>query len=1479
MEKQSILPKTTVSALENYHLLEPIGEGGYGTVFKAQQLRTGRQVAIKRLKAREDIDASTKTKQIARFERETQLVAELHHPHIVQLLDKGFDEQELPFAVFEFVEGKTLKNYLLDHGSLSAAAMAPLMSQLLDALVTAHEAGIVHRDLKPQNIMVTQTGAKPYVKILDFGIAAFTQEYRTADYRTLTFTKDVVGTPTYSAPEQLRGESPTPKSDLYAWGLILLECLTGVPIMEGESIGQVFQKQLAPTPVPLPPALLDHPLGLLMRRVLEKNPRNRVADTQGLLQDFEAINFNTLSGALRSTVSTLELPEEVTVDNQLGYQAAIATRKQITVLCMQLQLEVVGEIPIELEVLDALQKDQLQLCRDTAQRYGGTVSDSFMNHLAVYFGYPESTDTDARRAGKAALELMHDVAQRSQFLEEQHGLKAHLWMGMHSGTVLAQQGVLPEGAVPMIAFALAQQAKNGVLISESSERLLAPFFDSKPAGAISSLQSPQEITTFALTKERESETGTALRPWSAERPMVGRDAEKTEALAAWGRAQGQGQALILHGQAGIGKSKLTHEVKQAVRELGDLVRECRCLPEHQNNALYPFLTMLQHHWGIHSAQTKEEALQKLAMGLEQSGETAAESLPLFASWLNLPFSEEHYTQLSQTPEEQKALLFAALHRILSSLDATKPFLLVLEDLHWLDPTSTEFVTQFLPKLSGHHLLFLMTTRPNFQNPWDAGLYTKIDLEELPETAVGALVRSTLAAEQVDDKVVAYILDRTDGIPLFVEEMASMLQESKYLELQDGRYQLVENIEEQAIPSTLADLLNARLDRMASAKETAQMASAIGREFDYDLLLKASNKTEDKVLADLDQLTQADLVYRQKSGQGAHYIFRHALIRDAAYDGMVTAHRQVVHGSIANTIEVHFPEMLDNTPMEPARHYAGAGNHGRATELGNTAIQKQVTASGNQEARAISGTVRTWIGELPDQVLKLKRTLDMGVNVSPAVMTLDGYGSKGLIEQAEEIETAVQQLDRLDRLDILIKLREVAGDLASSAELSQWLDQHTNAALQEGEPMATLEARWQEAVAATDHPTLSTLWENWQGITNGTLYPDRADQLETAAFYQWLSYHYRAEHQKASELGDEQLARILKKMEAAQQAGDDEKYHQLRIFIQGVYVHLAQAHFFVGRLLKGIELWEAGDDLYNQATDEEAMRANGMNTRCHFLILGSLGYFYRGQPKKGLQYLKEGLAYATDLADQSALGLAYDVLLMMHHRLNDWDTLKAEGQKMYETIKRENYTAYQFIFPEMILHSFLGEPQKAGEKLAGMIAQEQKLAVAYFSYYAAEGYMQLATEAEDRMALLQEGGRLYTQARQLNEETGEWIETPMVRSSAGYSYHMFPAIFDSTKEAGAETDRLLEEAISLAEGQAAWFNALDAHLYRMKVLQDRKAQADTTKHQQDWEAGLASLRTLMQRIADDPVAETDYFQWYEAQNLLHDPAYRLQTRFV
>ncbi len=285
-----------------YELIEQLGQGGFGTVFQARQQSTGQIVAVKMLRLN-NIDKQERNSKIERFERETHLCADLHHPNIVRLLDKCRTDKHHLFAIFEYVPGETLRDLLFREGAPPALKVWELMGQVLDGLACAHEQGIVHRDLKPANIMITSTGTRQHVKILDFGISTFEPGARTSDYQSLTLSKETVGTPSYSAPEQLRGEPPTVKSDMYAWGLVFVECLTGQAVIKGTTLAEIFHKHLSPENVPLPSAILGHPLGDLLRKVLLKNHKDRIGQTNQLYSDFQKLNLTNIVGQLNRTSS------------------------------------------------------------------------------------------------------------------------------------------------------------------------------------------------------------------------------------------------------------------------------------------------------------------------------------------------------------------------------------------------------------------------------------------------------------------------------------------------------------------------------------------------------------------------------------------------------------------------------------------------------------------------------------------------------------------------------------------------------------------------------------------------------------------------------------------------------------------------------------------------------------------------------------------------------------------------------------------------------------------------------------------------------------------------------------------------------------------------------------------------------------------------------------------------------------------------
>ncbi|OJJ19400.1 hypothetical protein BKI52_21565 [marine bacterium AO1-C] len=496
-KRQKLLEQALIGPLiAGYRLVEQIGEGGFGRVYKAIQLRTEQPVAIKLLKDSKYSDQ----KQIDRFERETQLSAQISHPHIVKLLDKGHTEDGDLFAAFEFIEGETLKNRIVRKSGLNGLETGLLMAQVLDALACAHEQGIVHRDLKPQNLMVTETGASMHIKVLDFGVGAFVENYRSDDYKSLTLTKETLGTPTYSAPEQLWGEALTVKSDLYAWGLIVLECLTGTPVMGGNSLAEVFEKQINTREVSLPDTVLEHPLGDILQRVLEKKVEKRVGSAARLYQECLAIDFNTLL-VKKLPQNNYEGLDDTTQDNDLALVMGKVRQQQITVLCAQLNLHIPSDNKLENEKLISIQKDQLNRCISIAQGNGGYLANSFGDTLTIYFGYPKPQELDAQTAGRVALELLHHIQEQSKAMRTLHKITLEIRLSVHTGEVLIKQNQEPEGLTLGIALNLLSQAKrNSVLVSDASKAQLERIARFENSGSYTFSGAKKPIQVFSLVE-------------------------------------------------------------------------------------------------------------------------------------------------------------------------------------------------------------------------------------------------------------------------------------------------------------------------------------------------------------------------------------------------------------------------------------------------------------------------------------------------------------------------------------------------------------------------------------------------------------------------------------------------------------------------------------------------------------------------------------------------------------------------------------------------------------------------------------------------------------------------------------------------------------------------------------------------------------------------------------------------------------------
>jgi TOMM system kinase/cyclase fusion protein len=878
-----------------YTVLGELGAGSFGRVYRARQLSTGQDVALKLLHESELETPEQAEKVRERFRRELRACAQLAHPHIVRLLDSGETAGGQLYAVFEYVPGATLRQVLETERRLAFPEALSVMGQVLDALACAHELGLVHRDLKPENIMLVRTGLRRHALVLDFGLAGATAFDQSA--ARLTVTGEILGTPAYAAPEQLRGEPVTASADLYSWGLILIECLTGETVVRGRTAYEALMKQLAPEAVPLPAWLRDHRLDRIISAVTAKDPAHRDVSAARLLVALEEAQRRVAELAPAAALGEEE-------------------RRQLTVVTFGTRVMGPAGNHVDLEALDRAERLQLALVARLAREAGGTLARPQAGRVSVVFGYPRAREHDARRAAQLALRVVDEAGQAGPHAG---GVRLQARAGLHSGLgTVRMETSAPDGepacevaGEPLAASVqLLERADAGdVLATEDTRALLGGRLATEPAGTLDLPDRQTPLAVFRLRRREERATVEALsgRP---ETPLADRTRELAQLGSALERARaGIPGVVLVQGEAGIGKSRLVRELRRRVADPGWL--ECRCVAEDQASPLRPLIALLG---------TLRQPLDHL---LVRHGFDVGETAPLFASLLGLA-ADDRYMGRPLSPERLKEATLKATCTLLIRMATAEPLVLAIEDLHWSDPTTLELLQLLVEEVRAAEvvaggarvaLLLLLTARPEFTSPWGAGEVTLVPLERLAVAEVAPMVVAQWTrAEAPSPALILRIAARTDGVPLFVEEVMQVLQATGTGGDAD-------------IPGTLRELLAARLDALSpSAYETAQLAAALGREFPHDLLAAASEhdgKTEWMLRRDLQELVDRRLVYR-RSAAGA-YVFKHALVRDAAYDSMVPATRRRVHRRIAETIVEQLPGLADERPELLAHHQYEGGD--------------------------------------------------------------------------------------------------------------------------------------------------------------------------------------------------------------------------------------------------------------------------------------------------------------------------------------------------------------------------------------------------------------------------------------------------------------------------------------------------------------------------------------------------------------------------
>jgi class 3 adenylate cyclase/tetratricopeptide (TPR) repeat protein len=661
-----------------------------------------------------------------------------------------------------------------------------------------------------------------------------------------------------------------------------------------------------------------------------------------------------------------------------------AERRQLTVMFCDL----VGSTALSRELdpedlRDVMRRYQGAVAGAVAQ-YGGYVAKFLGDGVLAYFGWPQAYEDQAERAVRAGMDAVEAVAT----VNAGDGVLSAR-VGLATGDVVVGELSGEAGAIvgetPNLAARLQNEAAPGEIVTSASTRhLIAGIFELTEIGAREMRGFAEPVTVWRVDSERVTESRfDALHSGPLTR-FVGRENDMGLLLDRWKLARnGQGQVVLIGGEAGIGKSRLSETFRSALTEEPHLWLRYQCSPYHSNSAFYPTIQQLEWAAGFEDADSTSSKLDKLEALIEQTGDENPLTLPLFANLLSLP-DAERYGVLNHSPEEIKQLTLRCIVGHLTHLSQAQPVLFHFEDVHWIDPTSQDLLELAVEGIQGANVMILVTHRPE----WSADFVHRshvsmLQLNRLDERQGEEIARS-VAGNEVSDELIKRIVERTDGIPLFVEEVTKAMLESGF------------DAANSDVPSTLQASLLARLDRLGpEAKDIAQVGAVIGRQFPHELIAAAAGYPPKRLSEALDRLIQSELVFRRGQPPDAEYTFKHALVLDAAYDSMLRDERRKRHLAIAKLLHhgTQTPEMV-------AEHFEKAGNASQAAELWHEAARQAVSKSANQEALHFCERAATQIRTLPETEENSRRLLAVLILEMQPCIFLVGYASPEIAARAE-----------------------------------------------------------------------------------------------------------------------------------------------------------------------------------------------------------------------------------------------------------------------------------------------------------------------------------------------------------------------------------------------------------------------------------------------------------------------------------------------
>ena len=948
-------PEAALSGHQRYRIIERIGGGGMGVVYRARDERLERDVAMKFLPPHLSADQGAKT----RFLVEARAAAALEHPNICTVHEIGDTPDGQVYIVMACYDGDTVDRRIA-RGPLPVAEAVRIAVEVARGLAKAHERGIVHRDIKPANVMVTTDGM---VKILDFGIAKLSGV-------SVTQTVGAIGTLAYMSPEQAFGESLDHRTDLWSLGILLYEMLAGVRPFRGAGEQALLVATLSADPEPLRAHRPDVPAEIeaVICKALEKDPAARHASAMELVQALQACP--TAASPPATDV------QAAAQDDDNGLLAQAGERRQVTLVVSQLAGYDALVERLSPARTDATMARLRDLAHEVAIQHGGIVNHFGGDGFSLLFGVPTAHEDDAMRGVRATVALHARVAELAATLGARLAATLRLRSGVHVGLVVAQRlregdrryriGGVAADAVQQLA-ALAD--RDEILVTPELRRLIAPasLLEDAASARLPGSAAPVALSRVLGVSEVRGRIDGANREQLT--PFMGRERERAALADHWHSVcAGAGRVTVLLGEAGAGKSRLLHEVRELVQRDGARVLTGRCDPYGGSTPFLPFVDAAHDALGL-ARTTGADRHDAVVKAVRMLGGGLDEFLPLYLALFAIP-SEQFPMPEHLHGERFQSAMLSAVSALFAAATLAGPTLLLLEDWHWADEASREALRQLVEITATVPLLLVVTSRPDGTSDWGSAEHQALmHLPPLDTAATEGIARAVFGAASIEPTLLARLHERTGGNPFFLEEVCEALREEGSVVVHGGTAVSSADADELHVPETVQGVLRTRIDRLdADARELLRVASVIGRVFTRGVL-------EDVIAARvnlpraLERLKSSGLVQQVRVIPEPTYRFKHALTEEVAYESLLEHQRATLHEAVGRAIEQRYAAQLDEQVERLVHHFSRAEAWADAVKYGLQGADRATLLCQYGEAMAAMERAEEWIGYLPEDDAK------------------------------------------------------------------------------------------------------------------------------------------------------------------------------------------------------------------------------------------------------------------------------------------------------------------------------------------------------------------------------------------------------------------------------------------------------------------------------------------------------------------------------